>query len=276
MTDCTNIARWVQCNKRTELDGTEREGAQRDAYNLSADELEALGHEALRVAAEWRKEIAERVSTPPAHKVFAFSHYGSDTKIATWVEHPWALVHIGKGTAVVFLVKEQNAFGSYQAWIVAGEKDVNGRLRWKRRFETPTTVNQRDLVHVFQCALPYSPSRGDLEYARLRQGKRDRHQSELLVSSILSDAEYAEFGLSRTDKFGQPGPHRGNRTVDLIINARDTRMLRSRPKCPSSRQVARIEPSWRQINRRAFRVPRKCGAILLEPISKLPTAVDPI
>jgi hypothetical protein len=93
---------------------------------------------------------------------------------------------------------------------------------------------------------------------------------------MLSDAEHAEFGLSRTDKFGQPGPHRGNRTVDLIINARDTRMLRSRPKCPSSRQVARIEPSWRQINRRAFRVPRKCGAILLEPISKLPTALDRI
>jgi hypothetical protein len=169
MTDCTSIAKWIRRNKRVELDGTEREEARvRDAYNLGVDELEALGHEALHVAAEWRKEIAERVPTPPAHKVFAFSHYGSDTKIATWVEHPWALVRIGKGTSVAFLVKEQNALGSYQAWIVAAEKNVDGGLRWKRRFETPATVNQRDLIHVFRCALPYSPSFGDLEHARAK------------------------------------------------------------------------------------------------------------
>lgn len=173
MTNQNSIAKWIRRNKWTELDGTEREGAYiRDTHNLGVDELEALGHEALRVAAEWRKEIAERVSTPPTHQVFIFNYHGNDAKIATWVEHPWALMRIGKGTSVIFLVKEQSALGSYQAWIVAAEKDVNGGLRWKRRFETSTTVNQRDLVHVFRCALPHSPSRGDLEYARLRQGKR--------------------------------------------------------------------------------------------------------
>jgi hypothetical protein len=106
--------------------------------------------------------------------VFVFSHYGSDTKIATWVEHPWALVRVGKGTSVVFLVKEQNAFGSYQAWIVVAEKNVDGGLRWKRRFETSATVNQCDLIHVFQCALPYSPSQGDLELARLKYARTAR------------------------------------------------------------------------------------------------------
>jgi hypothetical protein len=184
----TSIAKWVQRTKWTELDGTEHEEARISrAYNLSADELEALGHEALHVAAEWRKVIAERVPTPPTHKVFTFSCNGRDTKIATWVEHPWALVRIGKGTSVVFLVKEQNTLGSYQAWVVAAEKDLNGGLQWKRRFETPTTVNQRDLLHIFRCALPYSPSRGDLEYARLQQGRRDR-ASERTADEATIDA----------------------------------------------------------------------------------------
>jgi hypothetical protein len=118
--------------------------------------------------------------------VFTFSCYGRDIKIATWVEHPWGLVRIGKGTSVAFLVKEQNAFGSYQAWIVAAEKNVDGRLRWKRRFETSTTVDQRNLIHVFPCALPHSPSFGDLEYARLRQGKRtgSPHNTVLDVSNL--------------------------------------------------------------------------------------------
>ena len=179
MTDCTSIAKWIRRNKWVERDGTEREGAYvRGTHNLGVDDLEALGHEALHVAAEWRKEIAERIPTPPTHKVFTFDRYGSDQKIATWVEHPWALVHIGKGTSVAFLVKEQNASGSYQAWIIVAEKDVSDRPRWKCRFESSTTVYQRDLVFVFPYTLPESPSLGDLEYARLRQGKRDRHQSE--------------------------------------------------------------------------------------------------
>ena len=178
MLDTNAKPKWVQRTKWTQIDGTEREHAYLRTDRLNVDELEALGHEVLRVAAAWRKEIAERVPTPPTHKVFTFSCYGSDAKIATWIEHPWALVPIGKGTSVAFLVKEQTAFGSYQAWIVVAEKNADGRLRWKRRFESSATVNQRDLIHVFPCALPWSPSQGDLEYARLRQGRRDPHQSE--------------------------------------------------------------------------------------------------
>ena len=100
------------------------------------------------------------------HQVFTFSCGYSDRKIATWVERPWALVRVGKGTSVVFLVKEHALNSTFQAWIVAAEKDANGALRWKRRFETPTTVTQRDLIYVFPISLPYSPSSGDLEYAR--------------------------------------------------------------------------------------------------------------
>ena len=140
MTDCTSIAKWIWRNKWTTLDGTEHEEARvRDGCNLSPDELEALGHEALHIAAEWRKEIAERVPTPSTHKTFTFNCNGNDTKIATWVQYPWGLVRSGKGTAAVFLVKEQSALGSYQAWTVSAEKNVDGTLRWKRRFETSTT-----------------------------------------------------------------------------------------------------------------------------------------
>jgi hypothetical protein len=53
-------------------------------------------------------------------------------------------VRIGKGTSVVFLVKEQGTLGSYQAWTVSAEKNVDGTLRWKRRFETSATVHQRE------------------------------------------------------------------------------------------------------------------------------------
>jgi hypothetical protein len=167
MTDSASTKpRWVHRIKWTQTDGTEREHAYiRDTFG-SVDELEAVGHEALQVAAEWRQEIAERVPTPPAHKVFSFYRYGGDTKIATWVEHPWALVRVGRGTSVAFLVKEQSNSGSFQAWIVVGEKQADGSLRWKCRFDYATTINRSDLLHVFLCALPWSPSQGDLEHAR--------------------------------------------------------------------------------------------------------------
>lgn len=169
MLDTNLKPKWVQRHKWNELDGTAHEKARiRDGYNLGVDELEALGHEALHVAAEWRQEIAERVPTPPTYQVFTFSCGYSDRKIATWVEHPWALVRVGKGTSVVFLVKGHALNSSFQAWIVVAEKGVNGALRWKRRFETPTTVTHRDLIHVFPISLPYSPSSGDLEYARAK------------------------------------------------------------------------------------------------------------
>jgi hypothetical protein len=167
-----DITKRIQRNKWVELDGTEREGAYiRDTYNLSADELEALGHEALHVAAEWRKEIAARVPTPPTHKVFTFSCDSSDQKIATWVEHPWALVRIGKGTSVAFLVKERDTFGAYQGWLVSAKENIGGGLCWKRRFESSTTVDRRNLIHVFPISLPHSPAPGDLEFARLKYAR---------------------------------------------------------------------------------------------------------
>jgi hypothetical protein len=170
MTDCASTKpRWVQRVKWTQLDGTEREKVRISAYNLDADELEALGHEALQVAAEWRKEITERVPAPPTYKVFAFTscYGGSDANIATWVEHPWALVRVGKGTSIAFLVKGPDRFGAYQARIAVAGKDANGSLlRWKLRYESATTVSRRDLLYVLPCALPYNPSLGDLEYAR--------------------------------------------------------------------------------------------------------------
>ena len=174
MLDTNAKPKWVKRTKWTQIDGTEREHAYLRTDRFNVDELEALGHEVLRVAAEWRKEIAECIPTVPNHRVFTFSHHGDDVKIATWVEYPWALVRFGKGTSVVFLVKEQNTPGSYQAWIVAAEKDADCKLRWKCRFEGSTTVDQRDLIHVFRCALPYSPSLGDLELARLKSARAVR------------------------------------------------------------------------------------------------------
>jgi hypothetical protein len=167
MLDTNAKPKWVHRFKGTQTDGTEREQAYiRDTFG-SVDELEALGHEVLHVVAEWRQEIAERVLTPPTYKVFAFNR-GGDEKIATCLQCPWTLVRVGKGTSVAFRVKEQTTRGSYQAWIVAAEKNVDGTLRWKRRFETPAIVNQRDLLHVFQCTLTYSPSLGDLVLARAK------------------------------------------------------------------------------------------------------------
>jgi hypothetical protein len=177
MLDTNAKPKWVQRTKWVELDGAEREGVYVRTGNLSdADELEALGREALHVAAEWRREIAERVPTPPTYRVFTFDCQGRDREIATWLQHPWALVRIGKGTSVAFLVKERNTSGSYEyaAWIVSAEKNVSGRLRWKRRFEGSTTVEQRDIIHVFPFPLPHSPSLGDLELARLKYVRTTR------------------------------------------------------------------------------------------------------
>ena len=166
----TNVKpKWVQRHKWNELDGTAHEKARiRDGYNLGVDELEALGHEALHVAAEWRQEIAERVPTPPTHQVFTFSCGYSDRKIATWVELPWALVRIGKGTSVVFLVKGKPSPARIRLGRCRPKRVVNGALRWKRRFETPTTVNQRDLIHVFhaRCRTARHPATSSMREQR--------------------------------------------------------------------------------------------------------------
>ena len=166
----------VQRTKWNTADGTEHEAAHVRGCSLNVDELEALGHEALRVAADWRKEIAERAPTPPAYKVFPFiGYYGGDKNIATWIERPWAFVRFGKGTSIAYLVKARETFGgsTFQAWIVSAKKDADGRpcyadgkLRWKHRFEATSTIDQRDLIRVFPYLLPDSPTIGDLEAAR--------------------------------------------------------------------------------------------------------------
>ena len=169
MTDCTSITKWVHRHRWVELDGTEHEEVRvRNAYNLSVDDVEALGHEALKVAAEWQQEIAERVPTPPTHKVFAFtSCNGRDTKIATWVEHPWALVRFGNGTMVAFLVKEQSIPGSVSSLADRGQKNADGRLRggsFGLRAQPPS-VNTICST-FFQSRCRGARGFGDLEYAR--------------------------------------------------------------------------------------------------------------
>ena len=173
MLDTNAKPKWVQRTKWTQIDGTEREHAYLRTDRFNVDELEALGHEVLRVAPVGGRKLRNAFQRYLPTRSYV-SHHGDDVKIATWVEHPWALVRVGKGTSVVFLVKEQNTPGSYQAWIVAAEKDADCKLRWKCRFEGSTTVDQRDLIHVFRCALPYSPSLGDLELARLKSARAVR------------------------------------------------------------------------------------------------------
>jgi hypothetical protein len=174
MLDTNTKPKWVQRTKWTQIDGTECEHAYLRTGTLNVDELETLGHEVLRVAAEWRKEIAERVPTLPIHKVFSFSRYGGDEKIATWVEHPWALVRVGKGTSVAFLVKERGTLGAYEAWVVSAEKNIGDGLRWKRRFESSIAVDRHNLIHVFPIPLPHSPALSDLELARLKYARTAR------------------------------------------------------------------------------------------------------
>ena len=126
MTDCANTKpRWVHRIKWTQTDGIEREHAYiRDTFG-SVDELEALGHEALQVAAEWRQEIAERIPTPPTYKAFAFSCNGRETKIASWVEHPWVLARRQRH------VNRLPGQRTKRLWLVSGP-DRRGREECRR------------------------------------------------------------------------------------------------------------------------------------------------
>jgi hypothetical protein len=77
-------------------DGTEEEYIFVGTSNLNNPEAtEQFGHDLLQAAAEWRAEIETRGPPGvPAYKVFEFVHYhgGRHVRIASWVEHPWALV----------------------------------------------------------------------------------------------------------------------------------------------------------------------------------------
>src|SRR5262245_60704403 len=81
---------------------------------------EQFGRDLLQAAAEWRAEIEAREPPgAPAYKVFEFTSWnGRLHKVASWIEQPWALVRVGKGTSIAFLVKAGDR-GSFKAWIVS-------------------------------------------------------------------------------------------------------------------------------------------------------------
>src|SRR6516165_6562538 len=123
----------IERNRYVRTDGSEEESVYVSAYNLkSPDEVEQLGHDLLRAAVEWRAEIETRGPPgPPTFKTFDFIRYGGRNTIASWVEHPWALVRHGGGTSIAFLVKEDGP--RLKAWIVSA-KFENGEHQWKCRF----------------------------------------------------------------------------------------------------------------------------------------------
>jgi hypothetical protein len=158
----------IRRTKHVHMDGREEEHLYISVHSLeSPEEVEQLGHKLLQAALEWRTEIETRGPPgPPAFKTFDFVRYNGNgrTKIASWVEHPWALVRHGTGTSVAFLVQEDHR--GFKAWIVS-VKYANCEHRWKCRFEFSSTVEPRDLIKAFPHSLPYSPTIGDIEAARL-------------------------------------------------------------------------------------------------------------
>ena len=154
-------------DKWIETDGTEHEFINGGYANFNNPEAaEQFGRDLLQAAAEWRAEIEARgLPGAPAYKVFEFAKWtGGRERIASWVEHPWALVRMGTGTSIAFLVKAGDR-GSFKAWIVS-VKFENPEYRWKCRFECSSTIEARDLIEVFPYTLPDFPKLGDIESAR--------------------------------------------------------------------------------------------------------------
>jgi len=157
----------INRHKQINTDGTENEYIIVGTSSLNNPEkAEQLGRDLLQAAAEWRAEIEARGPPgAPAYKVFEFiSWTGGRNRIARWIEHPWALVRMGGGTSIAFLVKAGDR-GSFKAWIVS-VKFENREHRWKCRSEGSSTIEARDLIQVFPIPLPYSPTLGDIENAR--------------------------------------------------------------------------------------------------------------
>jgi len=158
----------IERHKRINTDGTEHEYIHVGYSNFDNPEVaEQLGRDLLQAAAEWRAELEARGAPgTPAYKVFEFAGWtgGGCNRIASWIEHPWALVRIGKGTSIAFLVKAGDR-ESFKAWIVS-IKFENREYRWRCRFECSSTIEARDLVQVFPYTLPDSPTLGDIENAR--------------------------------------------------------------------------------------------------------------
>src|SRR5262245_54015588 len=158
----------IERRRYIHTDGTEDEFLFIGAASLNNPEAaEQFGRDLLQAAADWRAEIEARGPPGvPAYKVFEFAscYDGSRNRIASWVEHPWALVRLGKGTSIAFLVKAE-ARGSFKAWIVSVKFEAREH-RWKCRFDCSSTIEARDLIQIFPIPLPYSPSLGDIENAR--------------------------------------------------------------------------------------------------------------
>jgi len=158
----------IQRTKWTQTDGTKREHIRVSVCILERPEAaEQLGRDLLRAAAEWRAEIEQYgPSGPPAFKTFTFNSCdgGSTTNIASWIEHPWALIRYGSGTAIAFLVKNM-PLGGTSVWIVLVKLE-NREHHWTCRYSFTHTVNSADILHVFPRALPWSPTIGDVESAR--------------------------------------------------------------------------------------------------------------
>jgi hypothetical protein len=157
----------IQRRRHVRIDGSEDEYIFVSTCSFrSPEQVDVLAHDLLRAAGEWRTEIATRAPPgAPAFKTFDFiSWTGGRQKIASWLEHPWALARYGKGTSPVFLVKE--ASRGLHAWIVSLKLLERGEHQWKCRFERSSTVETRDLITTFPYTLPNSPTLGDLEFAR--------------------------------------------------------------------------------------------------------------
>jgi hypothetical protein len=158
----------VNRRKQIQTDGTEYEFIIVGAASLNNPEAtEQLGRDLLQAAAEWRAEIETRgPPEAPAYKVFEFANWtgGRCNRVASWIEHPWALVRVGGGTSIAFLVKAGDR-ENFKAWIVS-VKFENREHRWKCRYECSSTVEARDLIQVFPHTLPDSPTLGDIENAR--------------------------------------------------------------------------------------------------------------
>ena len=156
----------INRRKYINTDGTEHEFIFVQVSLDNPETTEQFGHDLLQAAAEWRAEIEARgLPGAPAYKVFEFAKWtGGRERIASWVEHPWALVRMGRGTSIAFLVKAGDR-GSFKAWNVS-VKFENPEYRWKCRFECSSTIEARDLIEVFPYTLPDFPKLGDIESAR--------------------------------------------------------------------------------------------------------------
>jgi hypothetical protein len=147
-------------------DGSENEYVRVSTCNFyTPEQVELLSYDLQRAAREWRAEIATRGPPgPPSFKTFdLISSAGGRNRIASWVEHPWALARHGTGTSPVFLVKEEGQ--CFKAWLLSVKLE-NREHRWKCRLESASKIEKSDLIYTFPRSLPYSPTVGDIEFAR--------------------------------------------------------------------------------------------------------------